>query len=55
MTLSACAQGGPKCLRCTNGIPHSKHANFMKHAEALVEEADICKLSKQVLEEMSGR
>lgn len=47
-------QGGDRCLRCTNGIPHSPHADFFKFAEVVVSEADVRKLSKAALDDMAG-
>jgi len=47
-------QGGPKCMRCSNGIPHSKHADFFKFAEVLIAEVDMRKLSKPVLDDIKG-
>ena len=50
-----CLQGAEQCMRCGNGIPHSKHADFFKYAEVLIAEADVRTLSKAVLDEMQGR
>lgn len=49
-----CLQGGPKCMRCDNGIPHSPYADFFKFADVVVEEAGLRKLSKPLLEQMEG-
>jgi hypothetical protein len=41
-------------MRCSNGIPHSKHASFFKFVDVLVAEANITKLSKPCLDMMEG-
>lgn len=48
-------QGGRQCMRCSNGIAHSPHADFTKYAEVLVAEADVRRLSKAVLDEMDSK
>jgi hypothetical protein len=41
-------------MRCTNGIPHSRHASFFKFVDVLVAEAGLTKLSKAITEMMEG-
>lgn len=41
-------------MRCSNGIPHSPHADFFKFADVVVAEAGLKKLPKAVLEGMEG-
>lgn len=48
-------QGGDECRRCDgNGIPHSPHAHFFKCADVVVQEANVKKLNKAVLQAMEG-
>eukprot|EP00775_Hariotina_reticulata_P011519 gene11519-11662_t len=49
-----CLSGGPCCMRCGNGIPHSKYASFYTFFDILLEEVPGLKLSKSVLDEMAG-
>ena len=53
LVVDAAARGRP-CMRCSNGIPHSKHASFFKFVDVLVAEANITKISKPCLDEMEG-
>lgn len=55
LCFALAAAGGPCCMRCGNGIPHSKYASFYTFVDILLEEVPGLKLSKPVLDEMAGR